>query len=532
MREERWALVAALGFLVLWVAYGRLSPGTFNDDDVVHFFMARQSLHDPSLWISLWGRPLFTFLYAVPAAIGYGAVEFVTAVVSALTLWMTWKLAAAAGVRSRLAALFFTAWQPFFFKLGYSALVEPLGALCLVTGLWARLTSRLRLAALMVGLLPLTRFELIFVAGFILIPLLRQRARTAILIAAAPLVLWNSAGWFFEGNPLWLPAELLAGRFTRSLVGQPFSHYFRALPMIVGGAILPFFLLGLLPAIRRTDQRGKNLLRAVFTIHLLVLALLAWEIHDIGGSVGYLRHFVSLAPVIGVLAAAGADRWRAGSPADVDGRTQKLLLLAGLGLSLLIPMLGVHRAVWEHPVIFERGAVLLGYPLWRHASRALVASWFWPVTSLAALLVVFLSSKGSRSWLKGVLAVAAAATLLTETPIGLDGERRAMGDAADWVRVHARGRPVAVNHPWFFFLGGYDRYDRVRFPSLTHHTLTTLRPGAIVIWEDHYSPRLSGDVELEYFAAHPERFVPRSKGFVSETFKYVIFEVAPGGGEP
>ena len=55
MRADRNVWIVAASFCVLWVVYGQLSPGTFNDDDVVHFFMARQSLKDPSLWISLWG---------------------------------------------------------------------------------------------------------------------------------------------------------------------------------------------------------------------------------------------------------------------------------------------------------------------------------------------------------------------------------------------------------------------------------------------------------------------------------------------
>ena len=530
MRVPRNVFLTALGFGALWVIYGQLSPGTFNDDDIVHYFMARQSLDDPSLWISLWGRPLHTFLYALPAGLGYWAVELLTAVISALTLVMTYKLAVAAGVRSRFAALLFTAFQPFFFKLGFSCLVEPLGGLVLTTGLWAMLVRRDRVAACMAGLLPLTRFELIFVALFVLVPAVKRRPRAALLIAAVPMFVWNLAGWFFEGDPLWLPAQLLGGHFTRSLAAQPLAHYFRSLPMVIGGAILPLFMLGLFPDTDRSRGGAANRLRGLFVVHLLVLAFLAWNIHAIGGSVGYLRHLVSLGPVIGILAALGFDRW-GGEGGESPGRAARLaLIMSGLALALVIPVFQVQRYVWEHPVIFGRDVTLFGANPWGSLDRALPASWFWPVAALAGVLCLIVWRRRPRAGLRGVVLSAELATLLTEIPIGLEAERLAMKDAADWVGRYAPRRVVAVNHPWFFFLGNYDRFDGNRFPTLNHETLDRLCPGSFVIWEDHYSPRLSGDVRLQHFADHPERYAPRARGFVSDAFKFVIFEVVADGG--
>jgi hypothetical protein len=91
-----------------------------------------------------------------------------------------------------------------------------------------------------------------------------------------------------------------------------------------------------------------------------------------------------------------------------------------------------------------------------------------------------------------------------------------------------------VNHPWFFFLSGNDRSDTLRHPRVTRANLEQLEPGSFVVWENHYSARLAGDVPLDHFAEHPERYLPRAKGQhdrttpegrVTSQFVYVIFEV-------
>jgi hypothetical protein len=500
-------------FFGLWVVYGQLSPGAFNDDDIVHYFMARESLAMPQLWISLWGRPLFTFLYAWPARLGYGAVEVTTALIMSITLWLTWRLAHALRVRAALAAVLFTAFQPFFFKLGYSSLVEPLGALCFTGSLLALLARRDLVAAALAGLVPLARLEMAPLLLFVLVPIARRRRWGALLVAAVPVVIWNLAGWYFEGNPLWLPSVLAEGRFTRSLVGQSFWHYFKYMPMVVGAAAMPFFALGLSPERGSRPVPGRNLVRAIFAVQFGVLVLLAWKIHDFGGSVGYLRHFVAVGPLIGVIAAMGADRWgeRAGSRRELTHRVA--LAGAGVLLCLALWIFGWWRQPWEYPV--NRGVI----------------PGIWTVPPLVAVIFLVLDWRRSRGWYWGIIATAAASAFISEPPIRLDSERQAVLDVVNWYKAQPPGRVIAVNHPWFFFLGGYERRDDQRFPKVTMENLERLQPGSFVVWEAHYSYRLGADVRPEYFVDNP-RFVLRQKDVASKYFWYAVFEVVEPGQNP
>lgn len=529
---EVWIAAAAF---VLWLVWAFRSPGTFNDDDVTHFFMARDSVHDPTLWLSLWGRPLFTFLYAWPAQLGYAAVEITTALVSAITLVMTAKVARLLDVRAVVPAVLFTAFQPFTWKLGYAGLVEPLAALVLLTGVWAFLEHRDRLCAVLLGLVPLTRLELIVVLPILLIPLWRRRTAWTMPLSAIGLLLWIGGGWLAYGEPLWLLDQLASNRFDRSFAGgRSLVHYFRAIPLWTGGAILPLFLLGLLEAERpRGTSRagapvrpvtGRVIVRALVVGVVVTLALLAWDAHDRGGSVGYLRHLVSIGPLIALLAARGVDRFP-GAPRMGWG-----LAALALALCVLTAELRWDLLVWEHPV-------------WRDAEP-----WIWTIACGGALGAMALH-RMSRHWALGVALVAGATTLVAERPIGLDPERQAMADAVTWVKTHRPGRVVAVNHPWYFFLGGFDRNDP-RFKTLDQATLATLPPGALVVWESHFGHRLSGDVSLRYFESRPDRYVCVAKDLVTRrpdlwpsdlgppsdedllrqpNFMYLIFEVTGGG---
>lgn len=278
--------------------------------------------------------------------------------------------------------------------------------------------------------------------------------------------------------------------------------------MVVGGAFMPLFVLGVVP--RRDETRWLPWIRATWALVLVVLSLLAWRSHGFGGSVGYLRHMVSVGPMMGLLIAAGLSRALEPRPSRWGWVALGVLLCAA------IPAFDLHLATWEHPV-----------------NRA-VEPWIWPVGALATVALLLLRLP-ARTRITGIVVAGAVTTLLAEPPIGLDGERQLVRDAAEWVRANRPGRPVAVNHPWFPFLLGEDRNDAARFPHLDLASLSTLPAGTIVVWEPHYGPRIGGDVPLTHFAEHPERYVPIYKddvrrdvpGYGEHVFPLVVFEVAP-----
>lgn len=492
---------------LLWIVFGRLAAGTMNDDDISRYFLVRRAYGEPGLLIHMWGRPLFMLLYVLPARLGYGGVEATTAIVSALTLLITARLARSAGVRSAVLAAAFTAFQPFVFRMGYSALAEPLAALCLALALWLGFTGRFALSALATGLLPLARLEMAPLVPLLLLPAIQARRWRVLPLAALPLVLWSLGGTVAEGDPFWLPNALVHGRMTRSLKPLEVSNYFRSFPLVTGGVLLPLFLIGLVRRGRLDDlERRRDLMRAAFGLQFIVLVLLGWEKIPFGASIGYLRHFVAVGPLVGVLAAHGLDRWEARDTA----RERTLLFAAGTaGLLWAVAMhlFRAERFVWEHP------------------SNLAAEPWIWSAGGLAGyawLLWAHLVPRPARGAV--FAALAAAAVLVAEPPMGLNPERAAVKHIVEAAREpRYAGRIVAANHPWFAFLDGGDPRDTTRYAPMTQESLASLPVNSLVAWDSHFSHRLSGNVPFDYFKTHRDEYRLLTREMVREPSPFVIF---------
>jgi hypothetical protein len=242
---------------------------------------------------------------------------------------------------------------------------------------------------------------------------------------------------------------------------------------------------------------------AIAAGHLAVLTLLAWDAIPFGRSLGFLRHAVTSAPAVAMVAAWGAERWWRASSRRVVPR----LAFAG-GWTAVVALVLSHRLIGDS---------------FRGPGRE---DWRWIVTgALGAFAIAAPRRVSFRTAASVLAATAAATTLLTVKPIGLDPERKAVATVVDYLRDNGlQGSVVYTNHPWFAFLSGRDRYDRSLTPKLTLSALQRARPGSLVLWENHYAPRLEGDVPLDSLRTDPRftRLLELSAG-EKRNFKVVLF---------
>jgi tetratricopeptide (TPR) repeat protein len=96
-------------------------------------------------------------------------------------------------------------------------------------------------------------------------------------------------------------------------------------------------------------------------------------------------------------------------------------------------------------------------------------------------------------------------TLISEPPsASANVERQAVGTIATFFKQSEFAeREAYVNHNWFFWSADLDAYDP-KYKRVTMDNLTKAPKGALVVWDSHYSTRLSGDVYPDYFQQHPE----------------------------
>ena len=90
----QWLAAAWLiAFATAGVALALLIPDGYQQDGGTHFLFARDAWWNHFLFVDVWGRPLFTTLYSLPAQAGYLPAKLLTVVVCVVTAWQCWRWA-------------------------------------------------------------------------------------------------------------------------------------------------------------------------------------------------------------------------------------------------------------------------------------------------------------------------------------------------------------------------------------------------------------------------------------------------------
>jgi len=306
--EVGWktAILAVGAFILLWLPAAALSRGFPEADGCTHYLFARFAFQVPANLVNMWGRPVCTLLYAVPAIVaGRFGVCAASALVGIGCGVVSYQLARDSGDRLPVLALLFTLAQPILFIHSLSAMTELPFALLLGAAFLAFGRERWGVAALLASLLPLTRPEGF---GFLLIAAValvwRRRVRW-LAILPAPLLLWDVAGWFIHDRygPWW---HWLASQWpyaSHSMYGHGNPLTFVAeLPIIVSPLVLPALFFGIWRSL--VPPRGFRAATAALPLFVLFVHSLLYSTGRLG-SYGEARYLMVAAPFWGVLAGRG-----------------------------------------------------------------------------------------------------------------------------------------------------------------------------------------------------------------------------------
>ncbi len=312
-RQQSFAWLAlctltGLAVLLLWRDGAQADGG-------LHYVLARWAWQHPALFVDVWARPLFTFLYAFPALIGYQAARTLTIIVCVITAHQTWRLADEHGLARAPLVIPFLFLQPSFTLFIADTMTEPLYALVFVIALRLHLKARLTTAALTASLLILICPEGFFTIGLWALWLLKLRTPHSALripLLGTGLVAWWLASWLITGDVLFIKHNWPANwPFSGTMYGAPgFLNYPARLPEIIGPLFLVPFTYGLWRIIYQTIGR-----KAVGQDSILPYVAQAWGslflIHTVMrafglmGSAGYPRYLLTLAPAAALITLVG-----------------------------------------------------------------------------------------------------------------------------------------------------------------------------------------------------------------------------------
>ncbi|HEY7120681.1 MAG TPA: hypothetical protein VH475_29120 [Tepidisphaeraceae bacterium] len=249
--HNRLALVLGIvifSALSLWV--GARSLGFLEADAMTHYMFARFSFREWSYFVNVWGRPLCTAVYAIPANLagvaGARAMSLAMAVASALVVYRVAK-----NQRSRMpamAAILLFA-QPLFFAHSFSELTEIPFGLVAILALWAYQAKNFLAMAILVSISPTGRPEGLGLVLLAIAALIYHRRWYYLAILPVPCLLWSYFGWVSWDRPGDLPWYLWLKKnwpyAAKSAYGSGHWYYFIGiLPVILSPMMFPFVFVG------------------------------------------------------------------------------------------------------------------------------------------------------------------------------------------------------------------------------------------------------------------------------------------------
>lgn len=482
-------LWVGLALTAVYFLAGLASPGFYQHDEAGHYLSMRGFWADPSSVLGAWAKPGYKLLYVLPALGGPVAVQLVNAAVAALTVLLTARIASRLGMKAPWLAAALLAVQPIWFQIAWRTYAELPTALLLTLAVWLHLSERRLLAALAMSYVVTLRQELYPVAAMYGLWLLwRREWVAAVSLAIFPLLL-NAWGYAATGDPLFVLHQLLdtQSAYREAYTRQGAEHYFVMATSIFGAlSVIGFLLYVLFAAKKRVAWHWPLLipLGVYFTLHVLFNA----ESLGFGPSTGgNLRYLTVVAPLLSVLAALALEQL-ALTRLPEDRRAAGYLV-------------GLFVAV---------AAIFLSY---ENNMIRLTDTWSFGVLFAAlAAAAVALIPMPTRTLVWASLAAGVIAVAFTGTRIKLTAEEKEVQQVVKWVRTERfEQRPLFATHTMFWYFYGKPASAVPGWtPRFNDSTLLAAPPGAIILWDSHYSYRpnvqIKGQVDMKWFQDRPNEF--------------------------
>lgn len=262
--QHQLPIIAGVLIFCVFSIWGAVtSEGFLEADAITHYLYARFAFQEPHYLLNVWGRPLCTGLYAVPAALfGRIGVRMMSLLLALLVSWTAFKIAKGQKHRWPALAVMFTLCQPMLFLHSFSELTELPFAAVLGLAFLAYQRRRFALMAILIGISPAGRPEGFGFIAMATAGLLLHRNWKTVPLLFLPLGVWTYLGWFNFGCPpydsslpfplhglLWLKHAWPYAGDSLYDRGHLFK-YVALLPAIVSPFVFPAVLMGMWRSLR------------------------------------------------------------------------------------------------------------------------------------------------------------------------------------------------------------------------------------------------------------------------------------------
>ncbi|MEO1023065.1 MAG: hypothetical protein AAFW89_11035 [Bacteroidota bacterium] len=489
-----------------YIVYSFFSDGFYQQDEAAHFLNMRTFWFKPEIIMGNWAKPGYKLLFVIPALLGPMALVVVNSLVSALTCFITYKLAQRLKVRIPAIAIALLALQPFWLQLSFRNYSEPISALLLVSAVYAHYVDKRWIAALLLSYIATIRQEIYpIIALYGLFLLYKRNWMPVLLLASFPLV-QHIAGWGFFGDPLYLFNQLTSksASAAKEWPRQGFEHYFRMAPTIFGGVALSFLLVYAVQGVIK-KQKWHWFVVIPALVYLAEHIVFNTKFLDLGPSTGgNLRYLIVVSPLFAVLGSIGIDRLI--KERTFPEKRYALFVLVPFALLVFLFLSYAHNNIKLNPGEADYA------PL---------------VTVLLTMTLIFFAHS-AKHWLYGTCVLIVISTMLVVRPLPRSAEDTKVAEFTAWAKQQDfEERPILATHTmmWYFWGKIREEFDEGA-GWINEDTVAEAEPGSIIIWDSHYSYRPNlREKQLMYtwFLERPDQFKQVSQPWVTPDRRFGIF---------
>jgi hypothetical protein len=302
-------------FLVFFVLLIITGDGAYGGaDNIAHFRIARYAFHYPRLFFDHWGKPVFTFLMAPAAQVGFKATQIMNVLIGLITMALAVDVLRISSVKFNAAFLFFIAFAPMYLLLMQSCLTEVLLSLFLVSAIWLFLKEKYFLAAIVLSFLPFVRTESIVVIPFFLAAFLWKRKFLTLPLLFSGSLFYAVTGYYFYSDFFWIVHQMPYST-GKSIYGHGgLFDFVKSYNEIIGRPFTLFLVLGILvwswQIFRNPTFRDKKiwfyiLVMGSWITYFAAHSYVWWR--GTGGSLGLTRVMAGIIPLAAIPAVIGLN---------------------------------------------------------------------------------------------------------------------------------------------------------------------------------------------------------------------------------
>ncbi len=468
-QDDRTALgLLALG-LIASITLGALSTGFHQMDDLAHFQIARWSWTYPRYLLDDWGRPGFTSLYFLPARLGLPFSRVFSALLTASSAWLAFRIAQKFQLRRPWLAIVFCYLQPLFLELSLTTLTETVLAFYLVAAVYLVCLHRWSASAAVLSLGLITRHEAVVLVPVWIWFAHQQRAS---LLRLSPLL---AAPFLVNGLALWFEMPIAARRLIDAAPNTWYGHggWLTMLARTIqtsGPAIVALAFAGLRPLWNSKPTRLVPL--CIATYFLVQTAVRALGLFESGG---YARFLVPISPLMAIAATAG---WQRLTSPDARQTPSAATAIAFMFVALWLAMeVQIRRP--------ESASSIQGFApaVW---TMRIVATMVVLIALIYRLTAAHTTAPQPRGLHVALALAAALAPLAIVRPLRLGASERLVRETMNWLESHGlSGRSIESAHPYVEFLAGLTPHPR---RAGLKGRAAAAPVGAILVWDRQFAP--------------------------------------------